>query len=302
MEKYKQTLLTGANGFLGKFIYTELAKYGPVDTLGRSDSTWNVDLATDTPSFNIAYDLVVHSAGKAHVVPANEEEMQLFYQVNLEGTERLLKSLESLSDKPQAFVFISTVAVYGLETGSNVKEEQPLKATDPYGRSKILAEEVVASWCEKNGVGCAILRLPLIAGENAPGNLRAMINSIKKGYYFNIAGGQARKSMVLASDVAEIILKAAEVGGTYNLTDGYHPNFMELSAAIARQLNKKAPTLNMPFFIARILGHVGDLLGDRAPVNSAKIQKITADLTFNDDKARHLLAWTPGRVMDGIKL
>jgi nucleoside-diphosphate-sugar epimerase len=297
----KQTLLTGANGFLGGYLKSALLNLGEVDTLGRSASTWNVNLASTKPTFDKRYRLVVHNAGKAHVIPRDEFEGQQFFDVNVKGTEHLLQSLE-LSGVPQAFVFISSVSVYGLEAGLDISESQPLNARDPYGKSKIQAEELVTAWCKKNNVICTILRLPLIVGENAPGNLKTMINSIKKGFYFNIGGGQARKSMVLAQDVADLIVRAAEVGGVYNLTDGHHPNFKELSAAIARQLNKPAPALNLPVGFARLLGRVGDLLGGRAPVDSLKIKKITANLTFNDDQARKLLDWQPTPVLDGLKI
>jgi nucleoside-diphosphate-sugar epimerase len=302
MNEFKSMLLTGANGFLGKYIYKELLKFGSVETLARSSSTWNVDLSKIKPVFDKYYDLVVHNAGKAHSVPLTEAERKLFYDVNLRGTENLLKSIDSSGQKPQAFVFISTVAVYGLETGVDIQEDQPLKATEPYGKSKILAEQLVTSWCARNNVVCSILRLPLIAGENAPGNLGAMVKSIKKGYYFNIGGGTARKSMVLAQDVAQIIIPVAKVGGIYNLTDSYHPSFSELSLAISSQLKKKEAALNMPIAVARIFGKVGDMLGGYAPINSAKIQKITSDLTFNDDKARSVLNWNPTPVISGLHL
>jgi nucleoside-diphosphate-sugar epimerase len=302
MTGFTNTLLTGANGFLGRYIYRELSKSGNVDTLSRSGATWNVDLATTKIAFDKHYDLIVHSAGKAHSLPRTNAEKQSFYDVNVKGTACLLDSLESLSKKPAAFVFISSVAVYGLETGVNVSESHSLKAIDPYGRSKIQAEELVNSWCKKNNVKCSILRLPLIAGENPPGNLGAMIRGIKKGYYFNIGGGVARKSIVLAEDVADIILQVAEIGGTYNLTDGYHPNFKELSTTILKQLNRKGFILNMPLIIGQILGKLGDRLGDSAPVNSLKIKKITSDLTFDDLKARRILGWRPKNVLDGLRI
>jgi len=298
MEKNSKVLLTGGRGFLGKYIHDELSKLHGVDTLGRLNSTWNVDLSSNTPVFEGAYDLVVHSAGKAHSIPVTGTERQEFFDVNVKGTQNLLVGLERMERIPQAFVFISSVAVYGLETGENVKEEHPLLASDPYGKSKILAEQLITDWCSEKGVKCSILRLPLIAGENAPGNLQAMIKSIKGGYYFNIGGGRARKSMVLAQDVAGIIMRVAEVGGTYNLTDGYHPTFRELSATISAQLNRRVPVRNMPMLVAQLLGKIGDLMGRRAPLDSLKIKKITADLTFNDDKARKLLNWKPTAVVN----
>jgi nucleoside-diphosphate-sugar epimerase len=295
-------LLTGAKGFLGAYLNSVLLSSGKVDTLGRSGATFNVDLSKTRPLLVKQYDLVVHSAGKAHSVPVTDMEKELFFDVNVKGTANLLNALEQSGNLPKAFVFISSVSVYGLETGTNIQEDQFLSATDPYGKSKIQAEELIASWCIKNQVVCSVLRLPLIVGEHAPGNLQSMIKGISKGYYFNIGGGKARKSMVLAQDVAELIMEVAPVGGIFNLTDGYHPSFFELSAAISSKLNKKTSPWNMPLGVARILGEFGDLLGRRAPVNSAKIKKITSDLTFNDDKARKLLNWRPTPVITGLKI
>ena len=89
----------------------------------------------------------------------------------------------------------------------------------------------------------------------------------------------ARKSMVLASDVVKFILKAAEVGGTYNLTDGYHPNFNELSNCIALQMGKKFVP-NMPLFFAKILAFIGDVVGQKFPINVNKLNKITSRLNL----------------------
>ena len=65
-------------------------------------------------------------------------------------------------------------------------ENSDLLAKDPYGRSKIEAEAMIIEWAQKHAVKFLILRLPLIAGINPPGNLGSMINGIKKGFYFNI--------------------------------------------------------------------------------------------------------------------
>jgi nucleoside-diphosphate-sugar epimerase len=163
------------------------------------------------------------------------------------------------------------------------------------------AEMIIQEWCKKNNVICAILRLPLIAGPNPPGNLKSMINGIKKGYYFNIAGGKAKKSMVLAEDVAKIIPVAARVGGIYNLTDGHHPSFSELSMLIAKQSGKSTP-FNIPMWLAKLMAKTGDLIGPKAPVNSDKLIKITSDLTFDDSKARQYLGWKPISVLKGFKI
>jgi nucleoside-diphosphate-sugar epimerase len=291
-------LLTGSTGFLGTIIMKEYSHLN-IKGLSRNNSDFNVNLDYYVPFFDDEFDTVIHCAGRAHVVPKRKSEKLKFNKTNINGTINLLNGLEKL--KPKKFVFISSVSVYGLTRGEYINETYPLLANDPYGKSKIEAEKVVNRWCDEHNVICTILRLPLIVGVNPPGNLGAMIKGIKKGYYFNIAGGKARKSMVLASDVAKIIFKASEVGGTYNLTDGFHPTVNDLSKSISLQL-RKSFVMNIPFYIAKILANFGDLFGSKFPINSNKLYKITSTLTFDDSKARNTIGWNPASVISGFKI
>ena len=293
-------LLTGANGFLGKHILSSFKEKEDFLTLGRSASNFKCDIVKQVPNNLPKLQYVIHAAGKAHFIPKTQEESRYFFDVNVTGAANLLKGLEN-SGLPKSFIFISSVSVYGVETGLSIPEEYPLKAQDPYGKSKIDAEKLIWDWCEKNKVTCAILRLPLIAGANPPGNLRVMINSIKKGYYFNVGGGKAKKSIVLAEDVARIIPAAAKIGGIYNLTDQYHPSFLELSGIIAKQLGRPQP-LNIPLWLAKLMAKGGDLVGTKAPINSGRLIKITSDLTFDDTKAQKLLGWKPTKVLNNFKI
>ena len=233
-------LLTGANGFLGKIISRQISASNNVFSLSRSGSDFNFSLEKEVPYFNLHFDLVIHAAGKAHSVPKTDFEIQEFNKVNVVGTQNLLEGLKK-SGNPRYFVFISSVSVYGQDFGIGIDENVNLNAIDPYGISKIEAEKIVIDWCIKHNIVCTILRLPLIVGKNPSGNLGAMIKGIQNGYYFNIAGGKTKKSMVLAEDVANVIIKAAQIGGVYNLTDGYHPTFYQFSNHISKQLGKKIP-------------------------------------------------------------
>lgn len=293
-------LLTGSNGFLGKYLYNTLSSEYSVFTLSRSYSDFNIDLSIEIPFFSDSFECVIHSAGLAHINFKSIDQSKLFFQVNVLGTINLLKSLESTS-LPKYFVFISSVSVYGLSEGIGIIENYPLNATDPYGLSKIEAEKIIQNWCSQRNIICTILRLPLIVGENPPGNLGLMFDGIKKGYYFNIGGGNAQKSMVLASDIGKFILKVAEVGGIYNLTDGYHPTFNELSKIISLQLGKKFVP-NLPLILAIFLANLGDLLGDKFPLNSNKLSKMILPLTFDDSKARRAFGWNPDQVLERLNI
>ncbi len=287
-------LITGSSGFVGREIYAHLSKNNDVSTLNRKSGTYQTDLSKKKPYFGRHFDIVIHCAGLAH-----QNESLKHFLVNVNGTKNLLGALEA--NLPSQFVFISTIAVYGVKTGNLLNEDTPILASDSYGMSKIQAEAEVVQWCAYNNVKLTILRLPLVVGKNAPGNLKDMIRAIKSNYYFNISGGIARKSMVLAEDVAKYILKAAEVGGIFNLTDGCHPNFNELSHLISIQFGKKIVP-NMPLFVAKILAFIGDKVGPKFPINSNKLMKITSTLTFNDSKAREAFGWNPTPVLKGFKI
>ncbi len=297
-----KVLITGGNGFLGKFLVSELQeKNYNVKTLGRTSSNDIVaDIAVNGFDINQKFDFVIHAAGKAHVTSVTSNEKREFYQINVLGTINLLQSLE-ISGIPKSFIFISSVAVYGKQSGNMIDETHPLLAIDPYGASKIEAEFLISEWCLKNTVTCTILRLPLIAGPFPPGNLEAMISGIKKGLYFNIAGGRAKKSILLAEDITPFIINVLKVGGIYNLTDGQHPNIGEIAVLIAKQLNKPVPK-SIPLFIARIFALIGDIFGDVCPLNSDKLNKLSCNLTFDDTKARKTLSWMPTPVLRGFKI
>jgi len=160
-------LLTGGSGFFGSYLKPALGKVGSVTTIGIADSDdINTNFVNDIPELDSGYDLVVHAAGKAHIVPRNEEEEKAFFDVNYRGTLNLLKGFEKSVRLPQQFVFISTVAVYGLESGAEISEMIKTNASDPYGKSKVMAEEVIKNWGDENGVIITILRLPLLIGKN----------------------------------------------------------------------------------------------------------------------------------------
>lgn len=297
----KKLLFTGASGFLGYNIRPILERSYDVHTIGLTDDDdIKINIAKEVPPINTHYDVVLHAAGKAHVVPKTEAEKQVFFDVNYQGTVNLCSALE-MAGIPKCLVFISTVAVYGCEFGEMIDETYPLNGDSPYAKSKIMAEEYLTQWCLDHQVRLAILRPSLLAGKNAPGNLGAMVNGIKKGFYMNIAGGKVRKSVLMAEDIARLLPLLEEKGGIYNVCDTRQPTFGEISMSVAKQLGKRRP-INIPYWVAWCMAKVGDLLGNKAPINTYKLEKMTKSLTFSNDKARKELGWEPMDVLTNYKI
>lgn len=298
MEKL---LFTGGTGFLGKNVMSLLEKQYEVITCGiTSTDRIKTNLAKETPNLSRRYDVVLHACGKAHMIPKTEAEKRAFFDVNYKGTIHLCQALEE-GGVPKALVFISTVAVYGCEFGDLITENHPLNGDTPYAKSKIMAEKYLTEWCKKNSVILGILRPSLLAGKDAPGNLGAMVNGVKKGFYMNIAGGKVVKSILMAEDIANILPRLIERGGIYNVCDSRQPSFGQLSESVARQLGKRKP-ISIPYWMAWCMAKVGDLLGNKAPINSYKLEKMTKSLTFSNEKARKELGWEPLDVLTNYKI
>lgn len=297
----QKLLFTGGTGFLGKNVMPLLQKDYEVTTCGITpEDMIQANLVVSAPELPQQYDIVLHAAGKAHVVPKTEEEKKLFFDINYQGTVNLCKALERVG-VPKALVFISTVAVYGCDYGEMITEEHPLNGETPYAKSKIMAEEYLGKWCSEHGVVLGILRPSLLAGKNAPGNLGAMVNGVRKGFYMNIAGGKVTKSVLMADDIARLLPLVAEKGGTYNVCDTRQPSFGELSVSVARQLGKHKP-ISIPYWLAWCMAMVGNLLGSKAPINSYKLDKMTQNLTFSNEKARIELGWNPLDVLENYRI
>ena len=298
----KKLLFTGGTGFVGRNIKPLLDKTYEVTTIGIMDADMiKANFVKDIPNLPERYDIVLHAAGKAHVYPKTEAEKKAFYDVNLTGTIHLCEALEK-TGVPNAFIFISTLSVYGGEVFGNMDSEdsKPLIGDTPYADSKIKAEEYLTNWCKEHNVILGILRPSLLAGKGAPGNLGAMVNGIRTGAYLSIAGGKARKSVLMVDDIAHLVPLVAEKGGVYNVCDDHNPSFGELESSIAKQLGKRKP-INIPYWMAKCLALIGDVFSF-FPLNSNRLKKIITSDTWSNEKAKRALGWRPMDVLENYKI
>ncbi|SFV86812.1 UDP-glucose 4-epimerase [hydrothermal vent metagenome] len=154
-------LVTGGAGYIGSHTCIELIEAGyevvVIDNLCNSslESLKRVEriVERDIPFYEVdvrdkarlteifemyAFDGVIHFAGLKAVGESVEKPIE-YYDTNVGGTFTLTEVMRDFNCK--TFVFSSSATVYGNPQTVPIKENFPLSATNPYGRSKLLIEE-----------------------------------------------------------------------------------------------------------------------------------------------------------------
>jgi UDP-glucose 4-epimerase len=171
-------LVTGASGFVGRALVTELAGAGhsvraamrqPADIFPRSVEVIAVSDLTRPVEWRPLLrdiDTVVHLAGIAHAGPEIAE--QAYDRVNRLATAELAGAAKIMGIRH--LVFMSSIrAQSGPAADSILRETDAPRPTDFYGRSKLAAEDAVRS----AGVPFTILRPVLIYGPGVRAISRA---------------------------------------------------------------------------------------------------------------------------------
>ena len=145
-------LLTGASGFLGRYIVLRLAYDQSFQTTAVLRNNLDLpvpqiciplglDVDTDWAGALEGQDVVIHAAARAHIMKDESvDPLAEYRRVNVAGTLRLAK--QAVEHGVKRFIFISSIKVHGEGTplGSPYQSDDLPKPEDPYGISKLEAE------------------------------------------------------------------------------------------------------------------------------------------------------------------
>jgi len=139
-----KVLITGQNGFTGRYLRAELAAHGH-DVVGlQSDLTDANGLAEEMQ--RVQPDWVAHLAGIAFV---GHGEANDFYRVNLMGTRNLLAALAGCGRRPACVLLASSANVYGNSTAGALREDAPPNPANDYAVSKLAMEHMARLWLDR---------------------------------------------------------------------------------------------------------------------------------------------------------
>ena len=289
-------LITGANGFIGSQLSALLAAQGhslllatrskkhaihPSVLIGNIDSFdhWDNCLAD--------IDVVIHLAACVHQMG---DQTKINYQrTNIDASVRLAASARRCG--VTRFIFLSSIKVNGEQTqvGKAFLSTDVPAPEDPYGESKLQAEQALKNLCAGSAMELVIIRPPLVYGPGVKANFLRLINLARGGMPLPFAGLNNYRDMVSVDNLCDLIAlcinKPEAAGQTLLVSDGVAYSTADIIVAV-RTLSGMSPRLF--YFPPGLIKVLLRLVGKRAMADRL-FDSLQVDISATVDA----LEWTP---------
>ncbi len=242
-------------------------------------------------------DAVIHCAGLKSIGESWENALR-YHEVNVGGTMNVLRAMDETGCR--TMVFSSSATVYGEPTYTPIDEQHPIAPTNPYGRSKRMAEEVISDWssCGENKTAI-LLRYynpvgaheSLLVGENPsarPNNLFPIICEVATGKHecLDIMGddyptqdGTGERDYIHICDLSEAhyraLMRLDKGLHTLNIGTGSCASVKQIIALFEAELGTNLPTRIAP----RRMGDVSTVVAQNTKSIEILGDYIAHDLT-----------------------
>src|SRR2546421_5651284 len=304
------TVVTGATGFLGSALVTELVKrQQPVRILARDGAKARQQFGdavtiipgdiNDAPRVQQAVEgatTIYHLAGRLYH-PSTPAE--LYHQTHVEGTRTLLQACLGQT-RLQRIVHASTTGVHGVTGETPAAEDAPFAPTNPYEATKLEGELLALKTYQEQGLPVTVVRPGLVYG---PGDLHLLgfFISIKKGLFRVIDGGKALLHPLYIDDLVTALVLCGErpqaVGRSYNIAGERPVTVRELATTIAHALDRELPAGSIPLWLANLASDIFAIIpsmkGEHAPLTRSRVKFLTNSRIYDISRARSELGYTP---------
>ena len=239
-------------------------------------------------AFEGGIDAVIHFAALKAVGESCEQPLA-YFDNNIGGTITLMQAMETHS--VHRLVFSSSATVYGEPDAVPIREDAPLRVTNPYGRTKLVMEQLIEDWCKARVQASAVLLRyfnPVGAhpsgriGEDprgVPNNLMPYVAQVAVGRRerlsvfgndYSTPDGTGIRDYLHVMDLAEAHLKAVDVAAArtgcevFNLGTGLGYSVLDVVKAF-EEASGCAVALDI---VGRRAGDVAELTADPHKANT----------------------------------
>ncbi len=309
-----RALVTGATGFVGSRLVSALLESGvacrclvrseeraaalPVHSL-LTHVVGDLTVPATLEGVGEGCDVVYHLAAEGHVSAQSQEAFRRFVEVNVDGTEALVRSV-ARSGGVERFVHFSSTAAMGLIKKPVVDEEDEPRPATPYQLSKRRSELAALEVGRETGVTVLVLRPCMIFGVGGTGEFFKMADLMRRGRFPKVGRGRNLTPLVHVDDVVRAALLAGTRGApfeTYLVASSRSPALDELREWIMEGWGETAAYPYVPVWFMYSAAWAFELLGKvtgKAPIATRRnIANTVYDRVFSIEKARRELGYEP---------
>lgn len=304
----KTFLVTGGSGFLGRALIERLVQLPDCSVVAPVRATsavlpggvrqlplTSLNGTNDWSEVLTDVDVVVHAAARVHVMKeVATDPLGAFREVNTEATLNLARQAAASGTK--RFIFISSIKVNGegAEPGTVYSADDVPAPIDPYGISKLEAEQGLKELAAVTGMEVVIIRPVLVYGPGVKANFLSMMRWLYRGVPLPFGAVHNQRSLVAIDNLVDFIVTCSDHPAAANqvflVSDGEDVSTTQLLRKLAGALGKPAILLPIP---AWLMSGAAALLGQRALSD-----RILGSLQVDISKNRQLLGWTPPVTLD----
>jgi nucleoside-diphosphate-sugar epimerase len=299
-----RVLLTGATGFVGRGLLErvsaqlnlELTAVARRPLFGLHESikclqVSGLEMDTDWRNVVDSVGVVIHAAARVHVMhETSSDPLTEFRKVNVDGTLSLAR--QAAAAGVRRFIFISSIKVNGEGTSLSkpYKADDEPTPLDPYGVSKMEAEQGLRMLAAETGMEVVIIRPVLVYGPGVKANFLSMMRWLHRGVPLPFGAiHDNSRSLVALDNLVDLIVTCidhrAAANQTFLVSDGEDLSTTELLRRMGQALGTPARLLPVP---SRLLEVGAAMLG-----KSGLSQRLCGSLQVDIGKTRELLDWTP---------
>ena len=311
-----KVLVTGAAGFLGGHLVDMLVERGdevramvrPVEDSARLKALPGVEVVHGDMTDAASLERAVKGVQRVYNVAAKTGPWGLekdYNAANVWGVADLITA--AMEAGVERIVHTSSITVYGHHLHGLVTEDAPFHAEDnPYSRTKIAGEKLIADLVKGRGAPVVIVRPAWIYGPRDNASFGRFVSLVESGKGFIIGSGKNVVPVVYVRDVAQGMIKAGDadnhvIGRAYTLADDRRVTQSEYLNMMADFLGVSHVSRHYPYPALYSAGRAAELvwqaLGRRKsappPVTTYGVTLLGGNQEFSIDRARRELGYEP---------
>jgi len=241
-------------------------------------------------------DVIIHLAGRAHIVADNSTNpLNEYRKINRDATLALARIAANSGVK--RFVFLSSIGVNGNQNNKPFTERDKPNPEEDYAISKYEAEQGLLVLSREVDMDVVIIRPPLVYGPNAPGNFNTLLRWVLKGAPLPFGLIKNKRSFIALDNLTDFIIHCLNYkdtplacGQVFLVSDGEDVSTSQFLRKVSKAVKSKTILLPIPTsilqFILRVIGK-----GNIA-------ERLFDSLQVDNSKAKELLNWQPIITMD----